>query len=271
MTCCEGGLGQDAPMARASGDRRVPLPGESPTITFAHRGGRADERENTLPAFRTALERGARGVETDAWLSSDGEVVLVHDAQRWIRLLGVMPWRSRIDRTSTDRLARDGIPRLVDVYDELGHDYELSIDCKAPEVGEAILEVAAQHGDLARCWLCAPSTRLLRHLRERSPVVRLVHSQTRTRLREGVERHAKDLVDADIDAMNMHHSEWSAGLVTLFHRFGVLSLAWDVQEVRHLRSMLRIGVDGVYCDYVDRMVTTVGEWEVEGPPSTSSR
>lgn len=258
-------------MARASGDRRVPLPGASRTITFGHRGARADEQENTIPSFRTALERGARGVETDAWLSSDGEVVLVHDAKRWTRRLGVMPWRARVDRTSAERLARDGIPRLVDVYRELGCDYEVSIDCKTPEVGEAIVEIAAKHGDLTRCWLCAPSTRLLRRLRERSPVVRLVHSQTRTRLRGGLERHAKNLVDADIDAMNMHHSEWSAGLVTLFHRFGVLAFAWDVQEVRHLRAMLRVGVDGMYCDYVDRMVATVGEWEEERPRRGGAR
>ena len=60
--------------------------------------------------------------------------------------------------------------------------------------------------------------------------------------------------------MNLHHSEWTAGLVALFHRFEVSAFAWDVQEVRHLRSMLRMGVDALYCDRVDRMVATVGEW-----------
>jgi hypothetical protein len=60
--------------------------------------------------------------------------------------------------------------------------------------------------------------------------------------------------------MNLHHSEWTAGLVALFHRFEVNAFAWDVQEVRHLRSMLRLEVDALYCDRVDRMVATVGEW-----------
>jgi len=46
-------------------------------ITFAHRGARADLPENTLAAFARALERGARGLETDAHLSADGEPVLV--------------------------------------------------------------------------------------------------------------------------------------------------------------------------------------------------
>lgn len=214
-----------------------------------------------MPAFRAALQRGARGIETDAWLSADGEVVLVHDVRRWTRRLGVVPWRARIDALPTARLARLGIPRLADLYAELGHDYELSIDCKAPDVGEAILAVAERLGDPARCWLCSPSTRYLRRLREQSSEVRLVHSQTRTRLRDGVERHAKNLADADIDVMNMHHAEWTAGLVTLFHRFEVLAFAWDVQEVRHVLAMLRLGIDALYSDHVDRMVATVAEWE----------
>ena len=60
--------------------------------------------------------------------------------------------------------------------------------------------------------------------------------------------------------MNMHHSEWTAGLVSLFHRFDVKAFAWDTQEVRHLRAMLRIGVDAVYCDRPERMVETVNSW-----------
>jgi glycerophosphoryl diester phosphodiesterase len=48
-------------------------------ITFAHRGARLEEPENTIPAFRRALELGATGIETDVWLSADGEVVCAHD------------------------------------------------------------------------------------------------------------------------------------------------------------------------------------------------
>ena len=49
-------------------------------ITFAHRGAQKEAPENTLPAFRRALELGATGLETDVWLSADGEVVCTHDA-----------------------------------------------------------------------------------------------------------------------------------------------------------------------------------------------
>jgi glycerophosphoryl diester phosphodiesterase len=227
-------------------------------ITFAHRGARAHHPENTIPAFRHALERGATGLETDAWLSGDGEVVLVHDGWVWGRFLGLIPRRRAVDSTPAHDLSVLGVPRLTDLYEQVGTDYELSVDLKARGVSGRIVEAAQQVRAQGRLWLCAASVRRLRALREVAPDVRLVHSQVRSRLTQPLERHAADLAESRIDALNMHHSDWTAGLVTLFHRFGLRAFAWDTQQERHLRAMLDIGIDGVYCDDVDLMVRVVG-------------
>jgi glycerophosphoryl diester phosphodiesterase len=49
-----------------------------PTI-FAHRGASAHAPENTLAAFRLAVEQKADAIELDAKLSADGQVVVIHD------------------------------------------------------------------------------------------------------------------------------------------------------------------------------------------------
>ena len=233
-------------------------PPVTPVITFAHRGASAARPENTLAAFQLALEQGARGLESDAWLSADGEVVLVHDQtfRRGVTLV-------RVGRTPADRLARFDVPRLADLYDRLGTGFELSIDVQEAAAADPLVEVAVNAGPDApgRLWLCSPDLSLLRDLRPRiPPTVRLVHSRWRRHLTQPLERHAADLADAGIQVMNMHHSEWTAGLVALFHRFDVQAFAWDTQEVRHLRKALDMGIDAVYSDHVDRMVATVGEW-----------
>lgn len=51
----------------------------SPLI-IAHRGASFDAPENTLAAFRLAFAQGADGIEADFRLSSDGEIVCIHDA-----------------------------------------------------------------------------------------------------------------------------------------------------------------------------------------------
>jgi glycerophosphoryl diester phosphodiesterase len=224
-------------------------------ITFAHRGARLLHPENTLPAFRAALEQGATGLETDAWLSADGAVVLTHDAGVRGPLYGI--WKLRVHDTRASRLAEHGVPRLEDLYAELGGDYHLSIDVKDDDAAGPIVDIARRTGDPARTWLCSPDLDLLVALRADAPDVRLVHSTVRRKLPESLERHAADLAAAGLDAMNLHHSEWNKGLVALFHRFAIRAFAWDVQEVRHLRALLRMEVDGLYSDHVDRMVAVV--------------
>src|SRR5512133_1464710 len=48
-------------------------------LVLGHRGASADAPENTLAAFRLAIEQGADGVELDAWRCATGEVVVHHD------------------------------------------------------------------------------------------------------------------------------------------------------------------------------------------------
>jgi len=224
-------------------------------ITFAHRGGRADQEENTLPAFRRALEHGARGLESDARLAGDGEVVLVHDpvARRGWR-------RRRVDQSTSAQLEELGVPRLADLYGELGTDYELSLDLYDPKARIPVLDVAHDAGATDHLWVCAGGIDTLVELRDYDGGAHLVHSTRRQRITGSVERHAARLADEGIAACNMHHTDWTKGLVELYHRFGVRAFAWDLQEVRHLRAVLAMGIDAVYSDHVDRMVATVAEW-----------
>ncbi|MGQ0538241.1 MAG: glycerophosphodiester phosphodiesterase family protein [Gemmatimonadaceae bacterium] len=51
-----------------------------PPVVIGHRGNAAHAPENTLESFRQAVALGADGVEFDVRLSSDGAVVVMHDA-----------------------------------------------------------------------------------------------------------------------------------------------------------------------------------------------
>ena len=46
---------------------------------IAHRGANREAPENTLTAFKRALDAGAQGIELDVHLTSDGHAVVHHD------------------------------------------------------------------------------------------------------------------------------------------------------------------------------------------------
>jgi glycerophosphoryl diester phosphodiesterase len=227
------------------------------TITFAHRGARLDEPENTIPAFARALAAGVSGLETDVWLAADGEVVCAHDP-----VVRQGRRRRRIADSTAAELAELSVPRMGDVYEQLGTAFECSVDVKSDDAAAQLVEVARAHDALERLWVCSPDLDVVRPLRS-EPRVKLVHSTHKRAIGVPLERHAFDLGALGIDAMNMHHTEWTAGLVSLFHRFDVRAFAWDTQEARQIRAVLRMGIDAVYCDRPERMVATVAAWEAD--------
>ncbi len=217
-------------------------------IAFAHRGARAHAPENTLEAFALGLRLGATGLESDVWLTADGQVVLDHD--------GVVTTRFRKRPISEINRAQlpAHIPTLAQLYEHCGVGYELSLDLKAPGTGQAVIDVTTEHDRamLPRLWLCSPTWQLLLDLRGQG--AKLVDSTRLARIKEGPERRAATLASEGIDAVNMHHTDWNGGLVALFHRFERIAFGWDMQQEQVLRPALRMGLDGVYSDYVDRML-----------------
>ncbi|MET0728621.1 MAG: glycerophosphodiester phosphodiesterase [Acidimicrobiales bacterium] len=220
-----------------------------PPIGFAHRGARAHAPDNTLEAFRLALRLGASGLESDVWVTADGEAVLDHD--------GVI--RQGLRRRPISSVPRaelpEHIPTLAELYAEVGTLIDLSLDVKDPAAFHRILDAATEAGPgaLEHLWLCHPDWRLLAEWRLRCPQVRLVDSTVLGHMPDGPERRAAELAEAGIDAVNLHHSEWTGGLVALFHRFEVLCFGWDAQHERILGTLLDCGIDAVYSDHVDRM------------------
>ena len=57
--------------------------------------------------------------------------------------------------------------------------------------------------------------------------------------------------------MSLDESDWSAGLVALFHRFGIVCLGRNAQQPRQIHGLLRAGVDGLFGSHADRMAQAV--------------
>jgi glycerophosphoryl diester phosphodiesterase len=226
-----------------------------PPIGFAHRGARAHAPENTIEAFRLAGRLGATGMESDVWLTADGVPVLDHD--------GIV--RTGLRRQSIASFRRselpDHIPTLEEYYEACGTGYHLSLDVKDPAAAPAVVAVARNAGDeaLPHLWLCSPDWQQAAAWRKLSEAVKLVDSTRLRRMKEGPERRAATLADAGVDAVNLHASDWTGGLTTLFHRFERFALGWDAQYDRVLAALLRMGVDGVFSDHVDRMMAALAE------------
>jgi glycerophosphoryl diester phosphodiesterase len=221
---------------------------------FAHRGG-AHGPDNTLATFLAALAKGARGLETDGWLSQDGVVVLDHDG-----LAGPARQQPIADVRRDDLPAH--MPTLDELYESCGTDFELAIDVKSAAIATAVAAVAERHHAAERMWIFAPHASQLEGLVTVHRAVTLRGNVIRSPQRRDALAHAHEV---GIEAINARWMWWSRRLVDEVHRTGMLAFGYDAQRRASLSRSLRIGLDGVFSDHVERMVAAIAAAERQQP------
>lgn len=99
---------------------------------IGHRGASAHEPENTMLAFRRALELGADGLELDVHLSSDGTLVVIHDGtlDKTTSGSGLVSETSLAAIRALDAGKGEQVPLLEEVIDEFAGQCLLLIEIK---------------------------------------------------------------------------------------------------------------------------------------------
>lgn len=212
---------------------------------FAHRGGSAHGHDNTIATFVEALARGATGLETDAWVTADGVVVLDHDGV--VRTTSGR--RSAIADVGRDQLPAH-IPTLDDLYAECGTDFDLAIDVKDAGVAELVAETAARHDVANRLWLFAHDGVALGDIGDAHAAVTLRGTELLIGNRS---RRLEAESDRGIKAINARWMWWTSCSVQTVHSLGMLAFGYDAQRHQSIRRCVDVGLDGIFSDHVDRM------------------
>ena len=130
-------------------------------LLIAHRGDSANAPENTLAAFRSALEvePPPEYLELDVHLSLDGEIVVMHDptldrTTDGHGLIAELPWkeistyRASYSQRYSQRFVNEPLPRLRDVLDLVRDtDVGLMIELKSPQVTRPVLNLLRERGE----------------------------------------------------------------------------------------------------------------------------
>jgi glycerophosphoryl diester phosphodiesterase len=228
---------------------------------YAHRGWHLDDlagMENSLSGFRRASAEGYRYLETDVRATSDGVVVVHHDAtlDRTTDLTGpvaAQPW-SAVSRARVG--GREKITRLADLLEELP-DALLNIDVKADSAVEPVLAVLRRAGAMGRVCLASFSdTRLARLRRLGGPdlltsmgprSVGALWMAGRVPVAGAAVRGALAQVPATSGRLRVVDERF----VRAAHRRGHEVHVWTVDDAPEMARLLDLGVDGLVTDRPD--------------------
>lgn len=242
---------------------------DGPTpVGLAHRGGAAYGPnvgiENTVAAFRAAVELGFRYLETDVHATSDGEFLAFHD-DRLDRvtdgegLIASMPYAAVRDVLVG---GREPVTRLSDLLEEFPTT-RVNIDVKAPGAVEPLVRVIKQHNAIDRVCVGSFSEARLRAVRKGlGPRLATAAGQVGT----GHLRFAPGFTlrwlatPAPVLQIPERHvlTGRTVRLVTpafvdRVHRLGKHLHVWTVDDRADMERLLDWGVDGIVSDRIDTL------------------
>lgn len=223
---------------------------------IAHRGGREWAPENTLAAFRLALELGVDGMEFDVQRCSTGELVVFHDEGLGRTTNGV----GLIKDCSFDELRRldagswfdrefkgERIPLLSEVLELVGGKCKLHIELKNAPVDypgiEDDLLIAIEGYPAETLVISSFDHKLLFALHQLEPSLEkaMLGEAIFMDLAELATKIGATCFDAAIDSLR-------ADVVEEAHNAGIRVNAWTANTAQKWRECVRWQVDGIITD-----------------------
>lgn len=216
---------------------------------IGHRGAKRELPENTVAAFKRAFDRGADAIELDVHATTDGVVVVHHDATlgpgfRSLagRAIAGLDWKTL---AAASESAATRIPTLADVYGIVPPGGTVYVEIKGTGI-EALVAQVVTAGRI-RSAVHSFDRACIERMRALAPAI------PRGIL---IERDNRDL-DA-VAAMARAGArdvwpEWGMidhALVERVHGAGGRVIAWTVNDVTTAATLMAMGVDGVCTDDV---------------------
>jgi glycerophosphoryl diester phosphodiesterase len=226
-------------------------------LTIAHRGASARYPENTLRAFEAAIAVGAEMCEFDVRMTSDGEVVVIHDAtvNRTTNGRGRVAAMSLEDIRRLDAGVRfdvefrgEKIPTLDEVAAALKGRCAMDVELKADGLERGVCEILRRHDSLSTAVVSSFNPNQLR-------IVTEVESRARVMLLDEEDPAAMLDTAAAIGAFAVapRFNLVAPELCAQAHRRGFALYTWTVDDEPTMRRFIADGVDGIMTNRPDRL------------------
>jgi glycerophosphoryl diester phosphodiesterase len=232
-------------------------------LNIAHRGASGTFPENTLSAFRAAIDAGADMCELDVQLTRDGAVVVVHDetVDRTTDGKGevVALTLEEIQRLDAGAKFKGGtvkgerISTLDEVFAATSGKCGLNIELKGGGVEAQVAAIMQARNAFADSIVSSFNWDYLKK-------IQTLHFNIRIALL--AEEKPVDLMMNAV-AMRAHaiNPRWdmvTADLCKAAHDRGLKVYTWTVDADARMRALAECGVDGIMTNYPERLRTVVG-------------
>ena len=237
------------------------------TILYGHRGARGEAPENTLPSFRAAVNAGVKRVELDLHLSSDRQLMVIHDPtlKRTTTIRGKVAQHTAAQLQQIDaRYALPNwpvpcpIPTLKSLFEACPEIEHYQLEVKSGSAGQsrivlhAIGELVAEFGLEQRVVITSSSRTLLRYARDSRYAL-----PTGLVEEYGILDPIKSARRYGCDYLVLNWKLCTCERVRQAQQAGLHVSVWTVNEPASMLRLAELGVDSLITDVPHLAVQTL--------------
>lgn len=230
-------------------------------LLIAHRGASGYAPENTLIAFKMAIDMGVRFIEFDVHQTRDGRPVVIHD-EDLKRSIGL---RRKVHELTFDELRKhpiklphaqsfppEFIPSLEEALDLVARRAVIDVEIKGgpqeyPGIEEKTIGILEKKGYLGMSYISSFSLKKLLRARELSPVVPLAYilgGVTATKAFEVLRAINGGMLVCSLRQVGQE-------IVHRAHGRGLYVGVYTVNKEKVFDKMAKLKVDAIFTDYPD--------------------
>jgi glycerophosphoryl diester phosphodiesterase len=247
-----------------------------PVRIIAHRGASGYAPENTMAAFRRAVELGATEVETDVAFTRDGRLLLFHDStlERTTNGSG-LPEDYTLDELlqldagswhhpglSWDRdYSGEKLMTLEQLLDGFGASLTYHIELKKPMPGlpEAVVAALQARGLAGRAFLFSIDDEAgLKRAKRLEPRLRIAWAPEAL-LRSDPRRAVESCAASGFSMITLNATNQSRELVELAHGLGIEARSSGISSREKMIAAAAIGCNGMTINWPDWLIEYVRE------------
>ena len=218
-------------------------------LKIGHRGAKGYVPENTLDSFKKALELKVDGIELDVHLSSDAEIMVIHDET----INRTTNGKGFVKNFTSVELKQFGIPTLKEVLDVINQECFVNIEIKDAKTTKLVVELiqnylSKKHWNIEKFIVSSFDWTVLKEI-----------SQLNSTIKIGV--LTEDTIDDAITfakeikafSINPYFKSLNSENVKLMHNEGFQIYTWTVNSSEDSTFVKSLNVDGVISDFPDKI------------------
>ena len=218
-------------------------------LKIGHRGAKGYVAENTLVSFAKAIELNVDAIELDVHLSSDGEVMVIHDKtiNRTTEATGF------VKDYSASELKKIGIPTLIDVLLYVNRRCTINIEIKEATAAQKVIQIVEKQVN-EQNWNYN-KFEVSSFIWESLEIISKLYSNIALGVltEDSIEKALAFAIQIKAKSINPNFKLLNTKNVNLLHSNGFKIYAWTVNTPEDLIFVKSLNVDGIISDFPDRI------------------